>query len=149
MKFAFDHSQIPHQPIHDGHSNELRLTSASSHSKFSSTMCAQFITAIVCLVLRGTHNTSDMCTAINFTVTTEENFKHDLVISKMFSSVWHASRHQFMSMSDSLFVNFGKTELKFNSLTVFSYALQALVTESHTIFLSFKAYGSHMACTLA
>jgi len=45
MKFPFDHSQIPHQRIHDGHCNELRLLSASSHTKVSSTMCAKFITA--------------------------------------------------------------------------------------------------------
>jgi len=87
MKFPFHHTQIPHQPIHDGQFNELGPLSVSSHSKISSTIRAQFITAIVCLVLRGTHNTSDMRTAINFTVITEENFKQDLVISSMFSSI--------------------------------------------------------------
>jgi len=50
MKFPFDYTQIPHQPIHDGHCNELRLLSTSSHTKVSSTMRAKFIMAIVCLV---------------------------------------------------------------------------------------------------
>jgi hypothetical protein len=66
MKFPSDLRQIPHQPIYDGHSNELRLLSTSSHSKVSSTVHAQFIRAITCLVLQGTHNTSDMHTAIYF-----------------------------------------------------------------------------------
>jgi len=87
MKFPFDYTQIPHQPIHDGQSNEISLPSASSCLKVSSTMRAQFITATACLVLRGTHNTSDMRIAINFTVITEENFKQHLVISNMFSSI--------------------------------------------------------------
>jgi len=39
--------------------------------------------------------------------------------------------------------------LVFKELTVFSYALKAPVTNSHTIPLSFMAYGSHMVCTLA
>jgi hypothetical protein len=90
-----------------------------------------------------------MHTAIYFTVITEENFKQDLVTSKMFSSVWHASQHQSMSTSGNLFVNFGKAELKFNSLTVFSYALKALATDSHTTLPHFMAYGRHMARTLA
>ena len=147
MIFPFDHTQIPWQPIHDGHSTELRLLSTSSCSKVSSTVRAQFITAIVRLVLRGTHNTSDMRTAINFAFITEEKFKLDLVISNVFSSLRHASQHQFMSMSDSLLMNSGREKLKLNSLTVFSYALQALATESYNT-PKFHNIQRHMAGTL-
>ena len=93
--------------------------------------CTTYHSNCVSCVTRNTQHFWHAYCKIYFAFITEEKFKLDLVISNVFSSLWHASQHQFMSMSDSLLMNSGREKLKLNSLTVFSYALQALATESY------------------